>query len=103
MLPPAMATILVFGSQVELTTLVVRQLEAAGYEVVPVLKAADALQVLEERHVDVLVLGGPTAWRARDQVFASLVRKAPWAPVILPRSPGDVLVQIERHFSTTQA
>jgi hypothetical protein len=94
-----MATILVFGSHVEVTRHVEQQLARAGYEVLPVLAAEDALRALDERHVDVLVLGGPIAWRARDRVFASMVRRAPWARVILPRSPDDVLVQVERHFS----
>lgn len=98
-----MATVLVFGSHRDVTTWVVHHLEAAGYDVVSTLDADGALRCLDERHVDVLVLGGPTAWRARDVVLARKTARAPWAPVVFPTSPDDVLVQVNRHFSEPMA
>lgn len=98
-----MATILVFGSHRDVLGYVIRALTAAGYETLQSLARDETLALIESRHIDVLVLGGPTAHQAKDVVVGALKRKHPWAPVILPEDPDDVLVQVERHFTTPQA
>jgi DNA-binding NtrC family response regulator len=92
-------TILVFGSHPEITRYVTRSLKRAGYRVLPSLTREDTLRHIEESSVDAMVLGGPTAHDAADEVIAALKGRWPWAPVLYPTSPDDVLELVKRQFT----
>jgi DNA-binding NtrC family response regulator len=94
-----MATILVFGSHPEVLAFVVEVLRRAGYGVRPSLTREDTLAILARESIDALVLGGPTAHAAADEVIAALKARHPYAAVLYPSSPEDVLVQVNRCFA----
>lgn len=94
-----MLTVLVFGSHPDVVVYVVRSLRDAGYHVLSSLTRADTLRHLERASVDAMILGGPTAHQARDEVVAALRARAPWAPVFFPRHPDEALELVEQAFS----
>lgn len=92
-------TILVFGSHPDITEYVARSLKRAGYRVLPSLTREDTLRHITQDSVDAMVLGGPTAHEAADEVIAALKGRWPWAPVLYPTSPDEVLELVKRQFT----
>ena len=95
-----MATVLVYGSHPQILGYVAAQLHAAGYDVVPSLDRETTIAAIEERHVDVLVLGGPSAHEHREEVVTALLTRQPWAGLVFPGHPDDVLERVAEHFTT---
>jgi DNA-binding NtrC family response regulator len=92
------AHVLLVGSSPRLTAAGSRSLERAGWSAVSVVGAEAGLEAIEKHRVDALVLGGPAALRASDELVAALRRHHPLAMVIVPSGPDRIVDALEAAF-----
>lgn len=88
---PPMATVLVVGSNPDVTRFVSASLEAEGWSVVAAVGPREGLQWLARLpEVDAMVVGGPEAMAARGRLTSKLHQRHPYARVVIPSSPDQV-------------
>ena len=94
-----MAKVLLVGSRADLTRYVAARLSAEGWDVVAAVGPEEGLRQLRTLDdVDALVVGGPAAWAAREQLAAQLRVRHPYAPVVFPTSPDGLGAQLRLAF-----
>ena len=90
-----MAKILLVGSRADMTRFVAARLVEEGWEVVPAVGPEEGLRALDRLDdVDAMVVGGPAAFAALDELATRLRERHPYAPIVLPTSPDGLGLQL---------
>jgi CheY-like chemotaxis protein len=86
-----MATVLVVGSNPDITRFVTESLRAEGWSAVGAVGPREGLSQLSRLpEIDAMVVGGPEAMAARGRLTARLLQRHPYARVVVPTSPDQV-------------
>lgn len=94
-----MATVLVVGSDPDITQHVTESLRAQGWSAVSAVGPREGLsQLARLPEVDAMVVGGPEALAARSRLTAKLHARNPYARVVVPTSPDRVGAQLLEAF-----
>ena len=88
--------ILVFGSEQQLTDLVTRNLEAAGYIVTATLDAGVAIDLAGNSDYEALLIGGEVPLPDRRYVTTKSREASPSLAVVVVHSPESVLTQLRQ-------
>jgi DNA-binding NtrC family response regulator len=91
-------TVLVVGSHPQVLDHVVRSLRNAGYDAVGRIGLEEATEVMEQRDVDAMIVGGPSAHAVRDELVKRLRARHPYARIILPGDPLEAVTAVEEAF-----
>jgi hypothetical protein len=94
-----LARVVVVGSHPVVLEYVSQCLVDAGFRTVACLGADEGAAALENAGaVDAIVLGGPSALAGRDRLLQLLKRNHPFARIIIPERPDEVVERVIASF-----